>query len=105
MDTLPNAKTLDYSKLKQFTECQIKSYPSKEIFLWNIENIVEKGENVDHQQFAHNIFKNIIFQGHWNLGSTVRTIRFSFPSTHVRSQKIFCWLVTDLLGKHFDQPL
>ena len=49
--TLPNYKTLDWSKLKAFEDDKINGTDKFQLILERIENIVGKGENAGYQHF------------------------------------------------------
>ena len=62
-----NDKILDLSKLSAFTDDMINV---DEMMISLSENIVGKGENpvTSIFSFSHNVFKNLLFQGRYNLG-------------------------------------
>ena len=66
LNSLPNDKILDGSKLKGFVDDKINVNEILKFSLRRVENIVGKGENAHHQHFllSHNVFKSCLFQGH-----------------------------------------
>ena len=51
LNSLPNGKIFDWSKLKAFTDDKIKVNEKLKFGLRRIENIVRKGENAGYQHF------------------------------------------------------
>ena len=51
INSLPNDKSLDWSKLKAFADDKIKVTEKLKILLERVENIVGKGENAGYQHF------------------------------------------------------
>ena len=64
VNSLPNKKILDWSKLKAFADNIMNLNEKLKLVLGRIENIVEKGENAGYQHFllSHNIFKSFLLQ-------------------------------------------
>ena len=66
INSLPNGKILDWSKLNAFADDKMK-VTEKLLFVYrNAENIVGKGENIGYQyfSFSHYLFENLL-QGRW----------------------------------------
>ena len=51
VDSLPNDKILDWSKLKAFADHKINASEKLKFGMGRVENIVGKGENAGHQHF------------------------------------------------------
>ena len=51
LNSLPNDKFLDWSKLKRFTEKKINATEKSKFVLGRVENRVGKGENAGYQHF------------------------------------------------------
>ena len=51
VNSLPNDKILDQSKLKGFADVKINVAQKLKFILWRVENIVGKGENAGYQNF------------------------------------------------------
>ena len=66
LNTLPNDKILDQSKLKAFVDGKSKVVQMAKFVLDKIENIVGKEEKADYQHFlfSYNVFKRLLSQGH-----------------------------------------
>ena len=65
MNTLPNDKILELSKLKAFADDEINANQKLKFDLERIENIVGKGENAGYQHFLlfPRCFHNLLFPG------------------------------------------
>ena len=66
INSLPNDKILDCSKLKAFAAEKINVTEKLKFLLERIKNIVGKGENAGYQHFLlfpHNVFKRILIRG------------------------------------------
>ena len=51
INSLPNDKILDWSKLKEFADDKLKLSQNLKFALGRVENIVGKGENAGYQHF------------------------------------------------------
>ena len=51
LNSLPNDKILDWSKLKAFADDKINLNKKSKLVLGRVENIVGKGENAGYQHF------------------------------------------------------
>ena len=60
INSLPNDKFLDWSKLKAFADDKINVIENLKFVLGWVENIVGKGENAG---FSHDVFKRFLCQG------------------------------------------
>ena len=58
INSLPDDKILDWSKLKQFADDNFKFDENSRKFFKRVENTVDKGE------IAHYVFKRLASQGH-----------------------------------------
>ena len=67
LNSLPNDKILDWSKLKAFADDKSNVTEKMKIVLGRIENIVGKGENAGNQpsifSISHNVFKRLLIWG------------------------------------------
>ena len=62
INSVPNDKFPNWSKLKAFSEDEINMTEILKFVLEKVENIVGKGENAGYQHFSftHNVFKRIL---------------------------------------------
>ena len=66
VNSLPNDKVLDWSKLKAFADDKINVTVNSKFFMGRVENIVGKGKKCwlpAFFPFFHNVFKRLLFQG------------------------------------------
>ena len=65
INSLPNDKILDWSKLKAFADDKLKVAKIIISVYDSVENIVGKGENADssNSSFSHNAFNELLSQG------------------------------------------
>ena len=70
LNSLPNNKILDWSKLKAFADDKINVTENLKFVLRNVENIVEKGKNAGYQHFhlLPRCFKEASFSGSLKVG-------------------------------------
>ena len=66
--SLPNSKSLDWSKLKAFADDKINLNKKLELVLGRVENIVGKGENAGYQHF-------LLFQQCFQKASLLRSLK------------------------------
>ena len=71
INSLPNKKILDWSKLKAFADDKINLNEISKIVLGRVENIVGKGENAGYQHFLlfPQYFRKVSFQGSIKAGN------------------------------------
>ena len=81
VNSLPNNKILDWSKLKAFADGSINVTEKSNFVLGRIENIVGKGENAVHQHFLlfPQCFQKSSSSGSFSSGSCLKT---NFISCH-----------------------
>ena len=67
INSLPNDKILDLTKLKAFADDKTNVTEKLKFVLGRVENMVEKGENAGYQHFllSHHVFKRLLIQGRW----------------------------------------
>ena len=65
LNSLPNNKVLDWSKLKALADDKINVTEKLNFVLGKVENIVGKGENAGTSifSFSYNVFKRLLIQG------------------------------------------
>ena len=70
VNSLPNNKILDMSKLKVFADDKINVTQKLKLAFGRVENIVGKGENAGYQHFllSYIVFKTLLSQGHCKSG-------------------------------------
>ena len=71
VNSLPNKKILDGSKLEAFAENKINLNKKSKLALGRVENIVGKGENADYQHFLlfPQRFQKASFSGSLKVGT------------------------------------
>ena len=79
MNSLPNDKILDWSKLKAFADDKINVIKKLKSDIRWVANSVGKGQNAQVSSiffFSHNVFKRLLSLGHYKLGLCGKKLTF-----------------------------
>ena len=89
LNSLPNVRFLDQSKLKAFSDDKIIVTSHQTFFLGWVENIVGKGENAGNQHFLlfPQYFRKAFFSGSLKVGIVWERVKSYFDTNFV---KIVC---------------